>query len=179
MEKLDRRPLAPLTWAWALLAISTGPCASVAQQAAPTRIFVSDRIVAHLDSIADTATIEHLRCLIGGRQGDSLFVIQLYSPRIAHADYNTVTPRTPCPAHITVGSWHNHIPFNVPLNDPHNRTTPVEPWSVCEMSPPDRMVRGDPPEYRVYMISVAWGVHCAWVRALPDTLWRLPWRAAP
>lgn len=136
---------------------------------------ISDSLVASLDAIADTATIEHFRCLGGVARRDSLFIVAAWEPVIVFADYNGVKAGA-CPPH-TVGTWHTHLPYNIPMNDPHNRATPVEPWSVCDLSPVDKASAATE-AWTFSMISVANGVHCAWQRVTEgDSLRfvRLPW----
>lgn len=136
---------------------------------------ILDRLLARLDSLADTSSIEHFRCLLGKYRHDTVFIVTVWEPPILHADYNTVTAGA-CPSQ-TVGTWHNHLPYNIPMNDPHNRQTKVEPWSVCELSPPDRLSNLQEP-WALSMISVANGVHCAWQRVgQGDSIYfqRLPW----
>src|SRR5204863_2816466 len=61
-------------------------------------VLIPDALVMKLDSIADTASIEHYRCLLGQQIGDSLIVVRAWEPKILHADYNTVTAAG-CPKH--------------------------------------------------------------------------------
>ena len=149
-----------------------GACA---QNAPPHQAFMDMSLLKSLDSVADTATVEHFRCLLGKRFGDTLAVVDAWEPPVSHADYNTVTASCPLSPYV-VGTWHNHLPFNIPMNDPHNRATPVEPWSVCEVSPADRLsARSEEESMVLTIISVANDVHCAWIRQTDSTLLRLPW----
>src|SRR2546429_8311533 len=70
--------------------------------AAAHTIFLAEGLVEHLDSIADTATLEHFRCLLGQQVGDSLAIGRAVEPLIVFADYNGVKAG-PCPA-FTVGT---------------------------------------------------------------------------
>jgi hypothetical protein len=167
MSRVSRTLVAWLMW--------FGACTSQVRPQAPHQVVTFDSLIAQLDSIADTASIEHYRCLLGWRRADSLLVAAMWAPPIVYADYNAVTPAVQCPDG-SVGIWHNHLPYTVPMNDPHNRSTKVEPWSVCELSPIDRRsAMLDGPVLQI--ISVANGVHCAWLRASDSTLTRLPWAA--
>lgn len=66
-------------------------------------------ILDSLSSIADTAKIEHLRCLLGARNDSILVIVAAYEPEIGQADADSVRYGH-CPALITVGTWHNHPP---------------------------------------------------------------------
>src|SRR5207237_10852913 len=121
---------------------------------------------------ADTANVEHFRCLLGQQVGDTLAIARAVEPFIVFADYNGVKAG-PCPA-FTVGTWHTHLAYNIPMSDPHNRLPPVEPWSVCDLSPLDRETTLEPKAPGFAMISVANGVHCAWQRD-GTRVERVPW----
>lgn len=157
-----------------LCILSFPGCVVPQQRQVAHNVIVLDSLLTYLDSIADTATIEHYRCLLGWSQPDTLKIFGAWEPPIAHADYNGVQPLISCPDG-TVGEWHNHIPYTVPMTDPHNRSQRVEPWSVCELSPQDRRTA-----MRVnaayQLLSVQNGVHCAWARIDDSSLARIPWR---
>lgn len=156
------------------IAFYTKACGQVPPGPAHTTL-ITDSLVASLDAVADTATIEHYRCLLGGQRGDTLVIVRAFAPPILHADYNTVTAAG-CPR-FTVGTWHTHLPYNIPMNDPHNRASRVDPWSVCDLSPADRASAKTEP-WTFSMISVAKGVHCAWQRTVDADgirFVRLPW----
>lgn len=158
-----------------LLVLALGCAPAQAPPPAAHTVLITDSLVAALDAVADTATIEHYRCLLGGQVGDSLVIVRAYEPVILHADYNTVTAAG-CPR-FTVGTWHTHLPYNVPMNDPHNRATRVDPASVCELSLADRHAGAVEP-WTFSMISVAKGVNCAWqlvTDAAGVRFQRLPW----
>lgn len=158
------------------LAFYSKACGQAPPEAAHT-VLISEPLVAMLDTLADTATIEHYRCLLGAQRHDTLGIVRAFEPLILHADYNTVTAAG-CPR-FTVGTWHNHLPYNIPMTDPHNRQTRVDPASVCELSPADRLSATAEP-WTFSMISVAAGVHCAWQRNVEADgttvrFVRLPW----
>lgn len=157
------------------LVLALGCAGAQAPPQAAHTVLISDTLVASLDAVADTATAEHFRCLLGAQRHDTLGIVRAVEPTILHADYNTVSAG-PCPR-FTVGTWHTHLPYNIPMTDPHNRQTRVDPWSVCELSPADRHSAEAEP-WTFSMISVAKGVHCAWQRTVVgDTVYfqRLPW----
>jgi len=172
-----------LRWAWAALAIGTALVGGMrwcrAQDKpieSPHTTLMLDELLLELDALADTATLEHFRCLLGQRIGDSLLVVGAWEPEIYHADYNGVR-YGPCPP-TTVGTWHNHLPYNIPMNNPHDRSNRVEPWSVCDLSPLDRRsATREPSPILLSVIGVAKGVHCAWMRTREGELVRLPWLA--
>lgn len=105
--------------------------------------------------IADTATIEHLRCLLGTVRGDTVYVVAAWEPVIAFAS-KVLMAVGPCPDFITLGTWHNHLPRTYTLQgEDRGQTLPLAAY--CQLSLPDRRVR-----VLIQVISVTAAVSCAW-----------------
>lgn len=114
-----------------------------------------------LAAIADTATIEHARCLVGGWQGDTLYIVAAIEPVILDATPVHVATG-PCPPIITWGEWHTHIPQPFTMaGEPRLGFLP--PMAYCELSPLDRRaaLRPDAPAFQV--IHVNKDTSCAWL----------------
>lgn len=117
-------------------------------------------MLAELGQIADTATIEHVRCLLGAVRGDTMYVIAAWEPPIIHATA-LIASFGPCPPLLTLGGWHNHIPRDVTVMGEDRGARP--PAEYCELSQVDRRaaLRPDAPLFQV--IHVNRDITCAWV----------------
>ena len=113
-----------------------------------------------LGEIADSATIEHVRCLIGIIEGDTGYVDWAVEPKSVEA--SAVAARfTGCPL-ATLVEWHNHLPYEFDMEG--QSRTPVPPLSVCRLSPIDarQLLEARAP---YSLISVNREVSCLFVRA--------------
>lgn len=108
-----------------------------------------------LGAIADTATVEHFRCLLGAWQGDTLFIVAAHEPEVRFANAFGVGTG-PCPPLITWGEYHNHLPLNLTINGEIRPALPPE--AMCDLSPLDR--RSEIPFQVIYVNK---DVSCAWV----------------
>mgnify|MGYP001564360876 CR=1 FL=1 len=115
-----------------------------------------------LGGIADTATVEHVRCLLGARRADTLYVVVAWAPRMAFSSPVVAKPTEECPPLLTVGEWHNHLPHEYAITGeqlPTHRTAA----EFCELSPIDRRRERVPNPVLFQVISVTKDISCAWV----------------
>jgi hypothetical protein len=87
---------------WAVLA---SPLAGQGQ------VVADERMVAYLERIADTATVETARCLGGEQRNDTIFVVGAFeAPWLigAQTDSTVMFAWLACPP-TTMALWHNHI----------------------------------------------------------------------
>lgn len=148
-----------------LLAAGCGPDSYVRGQEPatpePQRLRIDVTVVQYLETLADTATSEHGRCLIGGWLDDTTPVIDgiAEAPWLTYsADSVSVYYNWPhCPV-ATMAVWHNHLYL-------YRRHTPE---THCALSETDAalLARSDTPS--LLMISVRPGVSCMfWYRDVP------------
>jgi hypothetical protein len=126
----------------------------------PVRVIWWSRpMLEQLGAIADTATREHYRCLLGVWRHDTLYVVMAYEPQIIAATALFVATSA-CPSLLTVAEFHNHIPRNFTMmGEDLGRLWPLAAY--CKLSLLDRRVRADSPLLQV--IAVNRDVSCAWV----------------
>jgi len=114
-----------------------------------------------LGAIADTAHIEHYRCLLGVQRADTLYVMAAWEPKIKVATALFIAPAEPCPPLITVGEWHNHRPRTITaMGEDLGQTWPLAVY--CELSREDRRSEQHPLAPPLQLISVTRNVSCAW-----------------
>jgi len=100
-----------------------------------------------LTAIADTAQLEHFRCLLGAPMDSVIYIVAAYEPAIEQASPDSVR-YDHCPALITAGTWHNHPPpYRFARED------------YCALSEQDQQA----PEF-LQVINVTQGLSCAFVR---------------
>lgn len=73
----------------------------------PQHLVAPTAIWDQLDKLADTATVEHARCLLGAIRKDTAYVDRMTEVTVALATDTSIV-RYPCPAGAML-SWHNHI----------------------------------------------------------------------
>lgn len=128
-----------------------------------THLTVDSGMMAQLGRIADTATIEHIRCLLGVDRGDTILVDVAWEPKVTYANYTMVTFEH-CPL-ATVGTWHNHIAMRFPiLNGDTARYVRVPPHQMCYLSRPDSTAALAMKHERLSIVQVVDSVACAWIR---------------
>ena len=152
LGKMERRALGFLLYATT--------CAASAQAQSVTIRF-NGPMLADLGQLADTAHIEHSRCLLGVWRNETLYVAMAYEPQVIAATALFVSTG-PCPPFLTQGEFHNHVPRQITLmGEDRGQVWPVEQY--CEMSIVDRRAeqRPDPPLLQV--IAVTKDVSCAWI----------------
>jgi hypothetical protein len=102
-----------------------------------TVIRVDSSVMATLGQIADTATIEHFRCLLGTTRHDSTFVTAAFEPVVRSASRFSIGTAA-CPAFITVADWHVHLPIAIrTMTDTSILVDPIPPVSACYLSDKD------------------------------------------
>ncbi len=112
------------------------------------RVIVDSAMMAELGRVADTATVEHARCLLGTRSGDTVVVVEAWTP--AYRDQTPTRVRyKACPL-STVAFWHVHLPMHSP------------PWSACALSETDRRHNRAHLGKRLEFVQVTGDVWCAW-----------------
>src|ERR1700694_2499803 len=134
-------------------------CALLARPLAGQRQVVHwDRaMLEEFGAIADTAHVEHFRCLLGGWRGDTLDVLMAYEPTIVAARATILSPG-PCPPLLTIGTWHNHIPrTTTQMGENLGQTKALAEY--CKLSLEDRTA--DAALLRK-LISVTHDASCAW-----------------
>ena len=115
------------------------------------RIVFAGAVFEELEMLADTLSVETVRCLIGLPRGDSLLVDLAWKPPIHQSTVNSVEYGH-CPV-ATILLWHNH-PW----------TQENEPEYSCYLSRTDMreaMKSWAPP---IQMLQVTGGVACWWTR---------------
>ena len=156
-------PLIAIGLAW-LLAIVPAYCQEVP---VIKHAFVDTVMYNRLGEIADTATIEHARCILGKISGDSLYLYDFIEPKILYADKIRVVAEG-CPR-FTAASWHNHLPFAPRMIDDSTvALESVPPASVCEPSPIDRRMLLDDEQPPIMFISVNKSTRCVFIRRSRD-----------
>jgi hypothetical protein len=128
-------------------------------------------VLAELGQIADTAHIEHYRCLLGGWRNDTLYVVAAVEPQIIAATALFISTG-PCPPLLTVAEWHSHVPRRFTLMG-EDRGSDIPPEAYCELSPTDRRVHPWSP--LLQLLSVTETVSCAWVLDRGQYTRILPW----
>lgn len=145
------------------LQTSPPPAPQAADTAVDTlHILVDSVLIDSLDQIADTATVEHFRCLVGGYlPPDTVVVTKLVAPKENNASLFHVTAEL-CPPH-TVGAWHIHLPVAVRiLNDSTSEVVPIPTAAACYFSYGDVQEAGHHPELSFYMVHVRRGIYGWW-----------------
>jgi hypothetical protein len=74
----------------------------------PHVVIMVDRLALELGRIADTATIEHFRCIYGVAKPDTTYLVEAMEPTIREATPINLS-HEPCPA-VALAEWHNHLP---------------------------------------------------------------------
>jgi hypothetical protein len=136
--------------------------AAIASRCAGQGVLVIDSVmIAELGRVADTAHVEHFRCLLGLDRGDTLIVDLAWEPVILYADYDNVHPGR-CPV-ATVGTWHVHLGWHQPIwaHDSTHRI-PIDLRTACFLSAPDTAALLLGP--RLSIVQVNDSVICAWVK---------------
>jgi hypothetical protein len=142
-------------WVLALLLVLVRPLAG--QDAV---LAIEAQTLAALGAIADTAHVEHFRCLLGGWRGDTLYVVMAYEPGVVVATATILAPEA-CPPLLTVGTWHNHIPRTVSaMGEQLGQTKAAVEY--CFLSAEDQRADAGVP---LKIVSVTREVSCAWVFA--------------
>jgi hypothetical protein len=143
-----------------ILAWGLATCPISAQ--APTRtlqILVDSSVYRATDSLAALGYREHLErgaCLLGHWAPDTLWV-QVVIDGVMY-ERTATSVHFSCPAGVTVGVWHNHLPIQ-PARQP-----PQPPLAWCALSPLDEVaavawMRGG---VGLQVITVVPGTRCAW-----------------
>jgi hypothetical protein len=99
----SRYPLA----AALLLACSVAAGEADRTAARPLVILMRDELRAALGRIADTATVEHFRCLYGIAQPDTVYLTAAFEPTIHRATTMGLN-HDPCPG-VALAEWHTHL----------------------------------------------------------------------
>lgn len=149
LGKLERRALGFILWATT--------CGAAHGQV----VNWSQSMLDELGAIADTATIEHLRCLLAAWRNDTLYIVAAHEPKIIAATALFLSSG-PCPALVTAGEWHNHIPRQITMMG-ENLGSPYPPAAYCDLSLVDRKAERRPAPPLLLMISVNKDVSCLWV----------------
>lgn len=149
-------------------------------------VIVSPEVMATLGLLADTATIEHTRCLVGKsiatNGADTLYAVDLiFAPRVAKQDALKVAGVACCPV-ATVSSWHNHILLVVKgLGRGPWFTTDTTGRAACFAAAQDVFAGSGPSAAPLMTVQVNSRTFCWWTRdqlrairaagALPVVLW--------
>jgi hypothetical protein len=145
---------------FALGRLSLACLAAPAACGAPHAVFLDDSMMAQLGRLADTATIEHGRCLIGKVEGDTAFIDLAVAPA---SELGTPIGVTFGPCSIaTLALWHNHLPFEFSFTG--EKVGPVPPAFACALSPQDRFSASRPEAPAYTLIHVTHAVYCMWVK---------------
>jgi len=147
-------------WLWLLAAISG--CTAAAQQPTPLAITMDDSLFHELGQLADTATIEHARCLYGWARPDSIFLSTMAEPVMHHADANVMNVEY-CQSGA-LAFWHNHIPADISINGQVHATAQA-PEAFCYLSRPDMessVASGNP--VPLEFVGVNKDIMCYWLR---------------
>ena len=97
---------------------------------------IDNSFIQHLNGIADTATIEYVRCLLGGMRNDTTVITAVFAPAVRRASrFSAVTAA--CPALVTVGTWHNHLAIELVVKNGDTTTVALPPRMACYLSEMD------------------------------------------
>lgn len=126
------------------------------------QVVIDSAMLAHLEILAETASVEPARCIAGAWVDERFelqaaldmpyLVIATQPDMIAWAWWN-------CPAITTVALWHGHL-----WNYWWRRGALTPPRGRCLLSPQDRAVALDSRAPALHFISVKRGVSCMWFR---------------
>lgn len=114
---------------------------------------MSDRLVSGLAAIADTATVEHARCLFGRTWPNTITADSAVEPQVTR-QAGLIVSLTPCPFGA-LALWHVHLVAQT-------RASSAE--AACFLSPRDldAGIRWDAP--LVMVVQTSDGVWCWWSR---------------
>jgi hypothetical protein len=125
-------------------------------------------VEALLDSIADSATVEHARCLYGTTRPDGSFSLSwAVEPHVDSLIGRDQLAVEPCPR-IALAFWHNHRPGWIPGNViggavylPEARSMPER---ACYLSQQDILsaIRAIAPPLQI--VQVKRGIRCWWTK---------------
>lgn len=130
-------------------------------------VVVNRTVVAYLEQIADTATVEHARCLgvSMSRARDTLWIDRVFETPWLVTEPTETSVKIEywsCPLG-TIATWHNHLRFQ-------ERIPSISPEYYCQMSLGKEKDEGlllDPRGPPFLVISVTKGVSCFFQRG-PD-----------
>ena len=120
---------------------------TIAAAPARVRMVIAPRVFDELGTLADRSKTETVRCLMGGREGDTLMIDVALAPRILESTEGSVRYES-CPR-STIALWHNHPAIRG-----------IEPEHSCYLSQVDihaALGSGAPP---VQIVQVRSGVLC-------------------
>jgi hypothetical protein len=172
----------------ALLALGVQTCMLplVAQTPTPPATFTFGLAVAlaeSLDAIADTATVEHARCLYGVTTPDGVTLTRAFEPHVIEADWMTYSGDM-CPGQ-PLAFWHVHIPHNFNIMGIRSGGD-AEPRDYCFLSRPDMISTLRPVDPPLQLVGVGHRLLCWWSRqevasrlkpdSMPVVLWPDPAR---
>ena len=130
-----------------MLALSVTPAAA---QQRIVEVGIENSLLDSLDALADGATLEHVRCLMGVERNDTLWIDHMYEPKITIAAPDSVVT-APC-SKGTIALWHNHTIRPESVTPPEER---------CFLSPTDitTALRG---HAFIWIVQVTRDVVCWW-----------------
>ena len=132
--------------------------------------------VRELGTIADSATVEHGRCILGHFSAgfDTLRLVGIYNaPALLENPWAVRTGA--CPPYVTKASWHIHLPWVVNMMDPRLRA-PIPPETVCFLSLGDRHAAKFDAQLGIFIqiVQVNARIACAWA-LVGDTILPFKW----
>jgi hypothetical protein len=148
----------------AALALGLLSCPVVAgqrTQAQPRKhvIVMIDRLAAELGAIADTATVEHFRCLYGIAKPDTTYLVEAIDPGILEATPVNLS-HEPCPA-VALAEWHVHL---VGVTMTGTIIPGLNPQSSCYLSGTDLRAARDYHSAKLLFVQVDARTLCWWTQ---------------
>jgi len=148
-----------------------GLAASTQSNYPPHHIVFDADLIASLGKIADTATVEHDRCLGVGIVGDTAYIVTELEPKVLFSSPDSIIVGA-CPRGYLV-TWHYHMTSYVTATGRVIHFQPPFEW-LCDLSASDRysMVREDQPYWLVHVNSK---IYCLFVKfGYPPQIGRIP-----
>ena len=128
-----------------------------AREATGYAITMPRPLLHELGHLADTATIEHVRCLYGVARPDTVHLLWAFEPEIGKAT-TTYVRHESCPA-VALASWHNHL-AGVTMT---GTLVPGEdPRSSCYLSGVDLRAAREYASPKILFVQVTRDVRCWW-----------------
>lgn len=156
-----------------LLALSTLPggaetCVTPAEVAAQSPgsgyvVAMTAALAEYLNTIADSATVEHGACLYGKTTPDTVRLSGLLSPPVFKATPLTLDDGT-CPG-FPLAYWHVHIPHKYTVMGDRAGGPDKAPEEYCALSQADRRFAVGPDGPPMEWIGVGHRIFCWWSRS--------------
>ncbi|MGH7185980.1 MAG: hypothetical protein ACREIB_06875, partial [Pseudomonadota bacterium] len=126
-------------------------------------ILFGSGLLYRLDSIADTATVEHGACLYGRVRPDTVHLDHAVFTPIITATALTLLDKS-CPG-LPLAYWHTHLPHEYTLEGARANEPDKPPEDYCYLSRPDMAFAVGPLGPPLEFVGVGHRLLCWWTRA--------------